>query len=49
MKEGEYDAVSYGVTADELVTIDDSRAGIYNILVHSYAGSGSFNLEVEVV
>ena len=47
--EGEYDAVSYGVTADELLTIDDPKAGTYNLLVHSYRGLGSYTLEVEVV
>lgn len=47
--DGQYDAVSYGVTADELVTIADPEAGTYYILIHSYRGSGSYNLEVEVV
>ncbi len=46
---GQYDAVSYGVTADELVTIPTPKAGTYYLLVHSYKGSGSYNLEVEVV
>lgn len=45
---GEYDAVSYGVTADELVTINDPRPGTYYLLVHSYQGSGNYALEVEV-
>jgi hypothetical protein len=44
-----YDAVSYGITADELVTIENPKAGTYYILVHSYSGSGSYNLEVEIV
>lgn len=47
-KAGQYDAVSYGATADELVTINAPKAGTYNILVQSYRGSGSYNLEVEV-
>jgi len=45
----QYDAVSYGVTADELVTLDKPRAGTYYILVHSYRGAGSYTMEVEVV
>ncbi len=45
----QYDAVSYGFTADELITIEDPKAGTYHILVQSYRGSGSYNLEVEVV
>lgn len=45
----QYDSVSYGVTADELVTIEDPKAGPYYILVQSYRGSGSYSLEVEVV
>lgn len=47
-QEGQYDAVSYGITADELVTIENPKAGTYYILVQSYRGSGSYNLEVEV-
>lgn len=46
---GQYDAVSYGATAAELVTIADPNPGTYYVLVHSYRGSGSYNLEVEVV
>ena len=49
LQAGQYDAVSYGFTADELVTIEDPKAGTYYILVQSYRGSGSYNLEVEVV
>lgn len=45
---GQYDAVSYGVTADELVTINDPQPGTYYILVQSYQGAGAYNLEVEV-
>lgn len=45
---GQYDVVSYGVTADELVTIVNPKAGTYYILVQSYRGSGSYTLEVEV-
>ena len=48
IKDGEYDTVSYGPTADELITIDAPKSGTYYILVHSYRGSGSYNLEVEV-
>lgn len=48
IRDGEYDSVGYGMTADELITINDPRAGTYYILVHSYRGSGSYNLEVEV-
>lgn len=48
-EEGQYDAVSYGVSADELVTIENPKAGTYYILVQSYKGSGSYNLELEVV
>lgn len=40
-----YDEVSWGVTADELVTISDPRPGPYHILVHSYRGAGNFTLE----
>ena len=47
-EQGQYDSVSYGVTADEVVTIADPQPGTYFILVHSYQGSGTFNLEVEV-
>jgi len=46
--DGQYDAVSYGVTADELVTIANPQAGAYDILVHSYRGAGSYTLEVDV-
>lgn len=48
-EDGQYDTASYGVTADELVTIENPKAGTYYILVQSYKGSGSYNLEVEVV
>lgn len=48
-QDGQYDAVSYGVTADELVTIPTPKAGTYYLLVQSYKGSGSYDLEVEVV
>ncbi|KHE93408.1 MAG: matrixin family metalloprotease [Candidatus Scalindua rubra] len=48
-KNEQYDSVGYGVTADELVTIEGPKAGTYYILVDSYRGSGSYNLEVEVV
>jgi hypothetical protein len=48
-EEGHYDEASYGLTANELVTIENPKSGTYNILVHSYKGSGSYNLEVEVV
>lgn len=43
-----YDAVSYGVTAEELVTIEHPKAGTYYIQVHCYQGSGSFDLQVEL-
>jgi predicted Zn-dependent protease len=46
---GEHDASGIGVTADEAVTIANPQAGIYNILVHSFNGEGSYNLEVELV
>ena len=45
---GEFDFVSYGVTADELVTVNAPKPGTYHLLVHSYQGSGSYKLEVEV-
>lgn len=45
--DGQYDAVSYGVTADELVTIANPRAGTYHLLVHSYRGAGSYTLDVD--
>jgi predicted Zn-dependent protease len=45
---GQYDFVSYGVTADEVVTITDPNPGIYYILVQSYQGAGTYNLEVEL-
>lgn len=44
-----YDEVSYGLTADELITLDAPKAGTYFILVHSYSGSGSYTLEAEIV
>ena len=43
-----HDAVSYGMTADELVTTDAPKADTYRILVHS-SGAGSYDLEVEMV
>lgn len=46
---GQHDMVSYGFTADELITIENPKAGTYYILVHSYRGKGSYNLQVEVV
>lgn len=46
--EGDYDHVSYGVTSQELVTIDAPQAGTYYLVVHSYRGSGSFSIEAEV-
>jgi peptidoglycan hydrolase-like protein with peptidoglycan-binding domain len=46
--DGQYDAVSYGTTADELVTVADPQPGTYHLLVHSYRGSGSYELEVEL-
>lgn len=45
---GQYDHVSYGVTADELVTIPAPQPGTYNVLVQSYRGSGSFTLRADV-
>jgi len=45
---GQYDQVSWGATADELITVEDPRPGTYHILVHSYAGSGSFDLQVDL-
>ena len=45
---GQYDQVSWGATADELLTVDNPKPGTYHILVQSYRGSGSFNLEVEL-
>ena len=44
----QYDQVSWGTTANELVTIDDPKAGTYYFLVQSYRGTGSYNLEVDV-
>ena len=43
-----YDAYSYGVTANELVTIEDPKPGPYYILVHSYRGGGAYTLDVKV-
>jgi predicted Zn-dependent protease len=48
-EQGQYDTASYGITSDELVTIDNPKSGSYYILVHSYKGSGNYSLEVEVV
>lgn len=45
---GQYDQVSWGATADELITIVDPKPGTYHVLVHSYQGSGSFDLQVEL-
>ncbi len=47
-KAGQYDAASYGITSDELVTIADPKPGTYYVLLHSYRGSGSYKLEVEL-
>ncbi len=44
---GTYDVASQGWTSDELVTIDAPKPGTYHILVHSYDGSGTFELEAE--
>ena len=46
--QGQYDIASYGVTADEVVTIPNPQPGTYYLLVQSYQGAGPFNLEVEV-
>lgn len=46
--DGQYDAVSCGVTAEELITIANPQAGMYDILVHSYREAGSYTLEVDV-
>jgi predicted Zn-dependent protease len=43
-----YDQVSWGVTADELITIGNPQAGTYYILVHSYSGSGLYTVETKV-
>ena len=43
-----YDVVSWGMTADELITIEDPKPGTYYLKVHSYRGSGSYNMQVEV-
>jgi len=48
-KNNGYDQVSWGVTADEVIAIDNPQAGTYFILVHSYRGSGSYSLQVENV
>jgi predicted Zn-dependent protease len=48
-KNNGYDQVSWGVTADEVITVDNPQAGTYYILVHSYRGSGSYSLQVETV
>ena len=47
-EDGQYDVASYGVTADELVTVQNPKAGTYYILVHSYSGAGSYTVEVDV-
>jgi len=36
--DGQYDAVSYGVTADDLITIANPQAGTYDILVQQLPG-----------
>ena len=43
-----YDEVSYGMTAEELVTINDPKPGTYYILVHSYRGSGSYTVQAKI-
>jgi peptidoglycan hydrolase-like protein with peptidoglycan-binding domain len=43
-----YDEVSYGMTSEELVTINAPKPGTYYILVHSYRGSGSYTLQARV-
>jgi hypothetical protein len=47
-QDGQYDYVSYGATADEVIAIENPKAGTYYVLVHSYRGSGSYTLEVDV-
>ena len=47
-QQGEYDFASIGSSADELITIDDPQPGTYHVLVHSYRGSGSFDVEVAI-
>ena len=46
---GEYDGLGYGATADELVTLENVQPGTYHLLVHSYRGTGPYQLEVELV
>jgi hypothetical protein len=48
-KNNGYDQVSWGVTADEVIAVNNPQAGTYYILVHSYRGSGSYSLQVETV
>ena len=46
---GEYDGLGYGSTADETVSLENVQPGTYHLLVHSYRGSGWYQLEVELV
>ncbi|HXH08495.1 MAG TPA: pre-peptidase C-terminal domain-containing protein [Alphaproteobacteria bacterium] len=46
--DGQDDAVSSEVTADELINMANPQAGTYDIRVHSYRGAGSYTLEVDV-
>lgn len=46
-QQGKYDQVSWGITSDELITVPNPKAGTYYVLVHSYEGTGSYQLEVE--
>jgi hypothetical protein len=45
---GQSDASGIGPTADEAVIITNPQPGTYNILIHSFRGSGSFTLETEL-
>jgi len=44
----DYDAVGYSASANEKVVINPFQSGDYYIMVHSYRGSGDFDIKVEL-
>lgn len=46
---GEYDQVSWGITSDESIAVENPKPGTYYILVRSYRGKGDYSLQVDVV
>lgn len=44
----DYDAIGYSASANEKVVINPFQSGNYYIMVHSYRGSGDFDIKVEL-